>query len=66
MVAWVDDIMVLAQPDPVETFLQDLEKVLTCKCEGSLTEYVGRKIAITWEENLMDCVKFMQPMLVQS
>ena len=46
-VAWVDDVMVLGPPNLVEQVQHDLEKAFTCKCDGTLTEYVGSKLSIT-------------------
>ena len=46
-VVWVDDVMVLGPPLPVEQVQRDLEIAFTCKREGELTEYVGSKLNFT-------------------
>jgi hypothetical protein len=57
--------MILGPPNLVEQVQRDLEKAFTCKREGALTEYVGKKLSITRDENGRDTAKFTQPVLIK-
>ena len=44
---------------------KDLMGAFECKLEGELTEYMGRKIEVTWKENGFARIKFTQLVLLQ-
>ena len=65
MVTWVDDIMVLGEPEDVKQLKKNLERAFECKSEGEVKEYVGSKIDIVRKSDGLATVKFTQPVLVQ-
>ena len=64
LVAWVDGVMIVCPPELVKKTQGELEKISTCKCEGPLTKYIGRKITMECDCDGLGKVKFMQPVLV--
>ena len=61
----MDDLILLGTQDDVNKMQLDLKSTFQCKLEGSLTEYVGRKIDVTCKENGIARIKFTQSVLLQ-
>ena len=65
ILSWIDDLLVLGEPEDVELVLQDLESALDCKREGEMKEYVGNVITATENANGTRTLKLLQPVLVR-
>ena len=65
MVSGVDDILVLGEKIDVDQVKVDLQEAFICKCEGTVKEYMGNKIDLSWNNDGLGVAKFTQLVLVQ-
>ena len=65
MASWVDDMMIVGEPDAAEEIQCILESSFECEREGDLLEYVGSKISMTTREDGGRSIKITQPVLMQ-
>lgn len=61
---WIDDVMILGEPQDVKRVKSELSALFICKDEGALVEYVGAKLQFSRGANGIGKIKITQPVLV--
>lgn len=62
--AWIDDVMILGEPQDIKRVKSELSTLFICKDEGALVEYVGAKLQFSRGADGIGKMKITQPVLV--
>jgi hypothetical protein len=61
---WIDDVMILGEPQDVKRVKREISALFVCKDEGALVEYVGAKLNFSRDADGIGTMKVTQPVLV--